>query len=112
MVGTSTVYVSIADTEASREKGLGGRTSLAGNEGMLFVFPNEGFYSFWMKGMRFSIDILWIATDGEIVYIVPAVSPATYPKAFVSKKPARYVLELPEEYASQHQIRVGSKVGI
>jgi uncharacterized protein len=109
----NSIYVSIADTEASRELGLGGRESLAEDEGMLFVFPVEGKYPFWMKDMHFAIDMLWIANDGSIIYIQGDVVPATYPQAFQPTSGlARYVLELPAGYSFAHNIKVGDKVAI
>lgn len=105
-----TVRVTIADTEAKREQGLSGRQGLAPHEGMLFIFQKDDRYAFWMKDMLFSIDILWLSADGTVVYIAPSVSPDTYPQAFVSSTPARYVLELPAGYAAAHGVKLGDKV--
>jgi len=109
----NTIYVSVAATEASREQGLSGRESLAPDQGMLFIFPTEGAYPFWMKDMRFAIDMIWIANNGTIIYIQGDVVPATYPNTFQPKSAlARYVLELPAGYAIAHNIKVGDKVDI
>ena len=107
-----TISVSIADTEAAREKGLGGRTSLGLDEGMLFVFPKEGKYAFWMKDMRFAIDIVWLSKDSIIIYMKENISPDTYPASFAPNSPAAYVLELPAGYAESHGVRIGDKVAI
>lgn len=104
------IHVSIADTSEERERGLSGRKRLALDEGMLFIFPQNGWYAFWMKDMRFSIDILWLSESGAVVHIVESVSPATYPTRFVSESSARYVLELPAGYAEAHKIEVGDIV--
>ena len=104
------VHVAIANTEAAREQGLSGISGLAGDQGMLFVFEKDGMYSFWMKDMLFSIDMLWISSDGRVVYIVPSASPATYPHAFTPHTLAKYVLEVPAGFATQHKIGVGSKL--
>lgn len=102
-----TIRVSVADTEGARARGLGGRPGLAPDEGMLFVFPADGEYAFWMKNMRFSIDILWISSDGKVVYMLEDVSPDTYPQSFRPDVPARYVLELPAGYAKEYTVQVG-----
>lgn len=109
VIGGQTVAVTIADTDASREKGLGGRTGLSDHEGMLFVFPQDGYYAFWMKDMQFSIDIVWIAADGTVVYIEPNLSPSTYPTAFEPTKTARYVLELPAGFMQRYNVTIGNK---
>lgn len=102
-----TVRVSVADTESTRGQGLSGRRGLAADEGMLFVFPQDGEYAFWMKDMRFSIDILWISANGEVVYMAQNVSPESYPQSFRSVVPARYVLELPAGYAKEYTVKIG-----
>ncbi|MBS3902925.1 MAG: DUF192 domain-containing protein, partial [Anaplasmataceae bacterium] len=42
--------VEIAETMADRARGLSWRESLREDEGMLFIFPIAGKYSFWMRG--------------------------------------------------------------
>ena len=111
-IGGETLRVTVAATEMTRKQGLSGRAGLANDEGMLFIFPRDGTYSFWMKDMRFSIDIIWISAGGRIVYITPDVSPATYPEDFVSPTLARYVLEVPAGFTGAHGVRVGDIVGL
>jgi len=68
------IFVEIVNTEQKREKGLSRRDSIGENEGMLFLFPKKGRYGFWMKEMKFPIDIVWI--DGEkVVWIEKNVDP-------------------------------------
>jgi len=108
-VGDATIYVETASTKASRERGLSGRDSLAPNTGMLFVFDTDGVWGIWMKDMKFSIDILWLAEDGTVLTIVPNASPDSYPTSFRPTSPARFVLELPAGFASSHDVDIGSK---
>lgn len=61
-------------TEKEREKGLGGRDSLCKTCAALFVFEKPGRYPFWMKGMRFPIDIVWLLGD-RVVFIAENVNP-------------------------------------
>ncbi|GAJ00849.1 unnamed protein product, partial [marine sediment metagenome] len=44
------------------------------NEGMLFIFRDKVLTPFWMKGVTFPLDIIWIA-DGRIVGIVERAEP-------------------------------------
>ncbi len=91
--------VEVADTDEKRAKGLSGRNSLDAKQGLLFVFNQTGFYSFWMKEMRFPIDILFIKDD-KIVTIaqsVPKPKDGTAPADLLLYKPAQaanYVLEI------------------
>ena len=109
-VGGTSVSVTILDTDAERAQGLSNHPGLRPDEGMLFIFPQDGQYSFWMKDMLFSIDILWITAAGEIITIAPGVSPETFPRAFTSDSPARYVLEVPAGFVEAHGIKVGDTV--
>ena len=68
------LQVEIADTQGKRSKGLGGRESLGEGKGMLFIFPKADKYPFWMKGLNFPLDFIWINGD-KVVDILPNVSP-------------------------------------
>src|SRR3989338_7198368 len=58
-----TFKIEIADTIQSHGRGLSGRAGLGADEGMYFVFPFRARYGFWMKGMKFPIDIVWIKNN-------------------------------------------------
>jgi len=66
-------HVEIVSDAAKLSKGLGERDSLCQDCGMFFEFPKPAKRSFWMKGMRFSIDILWV-NGNEIVHVSKNVS--------------------------------------
>ena len=106
-IGGQTIDVTTASTPDARARGLSGVPSLKSGEGMLFVFPVEGTYSFWMKDMLFSIDMLWISARGEVVHLEEGVSPHTYPTSFTSDVPAQYVLEVPAGFSKTHGIKIG-----
>lgn len=104
--------VSVADTDAKRQQGLSGVTSLDAEEGMLFVFDKTGDYLFWMKDMNFPIDIFWIDEDFKIVHIEENVKPEYYPARYGSTEPARLVLETNAFFAKTFNIKVGDRVSI
>jgi len=109
-IGKATIKVELATTTAEQIQGLSGRTSLAANTGMLFIFDHPAFWGIWMKDMNFPIDVLWITDDLKINYIVEDMTPASYPQDYVSKTPARYVLELPVGTVKNDGIAVGQSV--
>jgi len=106
-----TFSVEVADTDAKREKGLGDRDSLAADHGMYFPFPAAQYWVFWMKGMRFPIDIVWIQ-DGKVVDISPeAQVDAGLPlKTYSPVEPADAVLELNAGTARQIGLQKGDEV--
>lgn len=109
-IASSTIDVEIADTSEEREKGLSGREELFLNHGMLFIFDEDGRHGFWMKDMRFALDIIWISHDGVVVHIEEDVGPETYPAAFLPRGEARYVIELRAGWVREHNLRVGDIV--
>ena len=66
--------VEIADTQEKRSKGLSGRERIASDEGMLFIFDKVDKYPFWMKGLNFPLDFIWINGD-TVVDILPNILP-------------------------------------
>ncbi len=109
-MGTTTVVAEVASTNEQRARGLGGRTNLKEGTGMWFVFDTDSLWSFWMKDTLIPLDMLWVDTDGTIVYIAHDVRPESYPQAFGPGVPARYVLEVPGGFAARHGIAEGQKV--
>lgn len=102
--------VTIADTTTERQRGLSGRTSLARDHGMVFVFDQSDRHCMWMKDMRFAIDMLWVNDQGVVVHQARDVSAETYPQAFCNDSaPARYVIELP---AGSTRSLVGAHVSL
>lgn len=97
----------IARSEQQRELGLGKRASLPANQGMLFIFPQVQPECFWMKDMHFSLDMIWINTNKQIVYIKHNVGPSTYPDSFCPTQPVKYVIELNAGMADSTGMRVG-----
>jgi uncharacterized membrane protein (UPF0127 family) len=97
----------VADTREKRTRGLGGRDHLPDGRGMLFVFDKTTRAGFWMKGMRFAIDILWFDDDLRLVSIAHDATPESYPGVFRPKRPARYVLEVPAGFVSRNQVELG-----
>lgn len=105
--------VELAVTNAEKEKGLGDRTELAADHGMLFVYDHPEQYRFWMKGMRFPIDILWIENK-KIVDIsanVQVASGSSLP-TYAPKLPVSQILELNAGTVDRLGIQLGDTVTI
>lgn len=105
----------LAKSDKERMKGLSNRSSLDKNSGMLFVFDKKNIYPFWMKDMKFPIDIIYI-DDNTIVDIIENV-PAPDKKTPVSSLPiikpksaANFVFEINAGQSKQNNIKIGNKV--
>ncbi|OHB06180.1 MAG: hypothetical protein A3A26_01405 [Candidatus Zambryskibacteria bacterium RIFCSPLOWO2_01_FULL_47_14] len=94
VVNSKSIPVEIADSDAERAQGLSGRQVLETETGLLFIFDEPGFHGFWMKDMKFPIDIVWLGNDFEVIGVEKNVSPNTYPQVFYPPRAVKYVLEL------------------
>jgi uncharacterized membrane protein (UPF0127 family) len=105
------ISINILDTPQKRTQGLSGRNKLKNWEGMLFVFKNPGIYPFWMKDMKFAIDIIWIDKSLHIVDITKNASVESYPLTqFKTNEPIKYVLEINAGLADIYKIKKGDIV--
>ena len=105
------INAEIADDEQEQMKGLMFREKLNGNEGMLFVFENEGYQTFWMKNTLIPLDMLFIDKNFEIVDIKNAVPCKEEPCAlYKSSKPAKYVLEVNGNFTIRNNVKISDKM--
>ena len=106
--------VEVVKTDKDKQIGLTKYKSIKENQGMFFVFNNEGSPSFWMKNMKFSIDILFIEND-TVVYLAENANPAdpkTDPTIYKPDVSAKYVLEIKSGLIKKYNIKKGDKVKI
>lgn len=115
-VGTKKIQVEIVTSPTSLTLGLSGRDSI-GADGMLFVFDRKRVVSFWMKEMKFDIDMIFIA-DGKIEKIsenVPRPTPGTKLEElplYTSDVPVNAVLEIPAGEAAKMGLKTGDLVEV
>jgi uncharacterized membrane protein (UPF0127 family) len=115
LIGRRRLNVAIADTDAARAQGLSGQPRLQDDQGMLFDFHGTSITTpgFWMKNMKFNLDLIWIK-DNEVIGIttnVPAPRnpgeplPSYYPPSQVDM-----VLEVNAGWSDSHGIVEGEKI--
>lgn len=100
--------VEVVDTPESRQIGLMYREQMDEDNGMFFIFENEGNYPFWMKNTLIPLDIIWIDSSGKIVDIKEAdpceADPCTI---FYHVGSAKYVLEINKGLSTELGIEIG-----
>jgi len=117
-IGGISLEVEKATTAKERETGLSGRSSLGNNEGMLFFLENkDSIPIFWMKGMKFNLDIIWIksakVTQIDKNVLAPEEdAPDAQLKRYSPKEPVEYVLEVNSGFCDENKIKVGDPVQI
>ncbi len=115
-IGNASYTVDLAVLPDERQQGLSGREHMAQDEGMLFVFEEERQLYFWMKEMRFPLDIIWIDSQCRLLEVAaevpmppPNASNEEIPRA-QSPSPARYVLEVHAGEAARNGLQPGDPV--
>jgi uncharacterized membrane protein (UPF0127 family) len=109
-INDHTVILDVASTPTAQAKGLGGRLSLLPDHGMLFSFKEDATRCFWMKDMRFPVDIVWLDAQHHIRHIQSDVSPRSYPHTFCPPVPTRYVIELNAGAAGELRLHSGQQL--
>lgn len=112
-INSITFKVELAKTQAELMSGLSGRNSLPKDQGMLFVFEKPSNYSFWMRDMKFPLDIVFIK-DNKVVRVfenVPAASAGDKnPPQFGSDVLSDKVLEINAGGIKKNKIKAGDTV--
>jgi uncharacterized protein len=115
-IDNQTFSVEIATSSAQQQRGLSGRNSLPKDQGMLFIFKTPNRYAFWMKGMKFPLDIIFIK-DNKIVSIsrnvpVPKDTKEANLPIYTPDTPADKALEINAGLATSYDFQKGDDVGI
>ena len=117
------IFIEIASTSEEQEQGLSGKSKLMEfvrdqkirTEGMLFVFSEPRVLNFWMKDMRFDLDIIWLDENLKIVHIAKNAQADSYNKQNPASStifsngnnPAKYVLEINSGLSNELNLREG-----
>ena len=96
----------IAEGEYETQTGLMYRQSMLDTRGMLFIFQNEIRRSFYMKNTEFSLDIIYINSNNEVVSIQKNAQPLNQ-TSLPSEAPAMYVLEVNAGLSDQWGLEAG-----
>lgn len=112
-INDEVLSVEVASSPAQRARGLMYRKQLFQGHGMLFVFQNSEYLSFYMKNTFVPLSIAFINKEKRIVDIqdmVPAKEDQTSFPIYVSKEEAQYALEVPQGWFRDRHIKVGDLV--
>jgi len=110
IVGEKEIHVEVADTYEKQQKGLMFRDKLEKDHGMLFIFPEETYLSFWMKDTKIPLSIAFIKADGWIAQI-ESMKPYSL-ETHNSEMRAKYALEMNDGWFKENNIKVGDRIKI
>jgi uncharacterized protein len=104
--GIHLIHAELADTDATRMRGLMFRSSLAPNHGMLFVFAAADNQCMWMRNTLIPLSVAFLDADGTVVNI-EEMQPRT-DDSHCARHPVRYALEMSGQWFAQHGVQAGS----
>ncbi len=104
--------VKVAKTVDQKILGLGELDKLPANEGMLFNYKNYIIPVYWMQGMRFPIDIIWIKDDIVVGYekdLSPPINNTSL-QTYQPKTLVNFVLEVNAGFVDKYDLRIGDRI--
>jgi uncharacterized membrane protein (UPF0127 family) len=105
----TTLDIEIADSDYETQTGLMYRSSMADQQGMLFIFPDEAMHAFYMKNTEFPLDLIFIKADLSIASFQENTEP--FSEAGLSSKVAvQYVLEVNAGLVQHWGLQIGDKI--
>ncbi len=103
------IAIEIADSEYETQTGLMYRREMKDSEGMLFIFQEEAYHSFYMKNTLLALDLLFIDADMQVVTIARNAQP--YDETGIpSRVPVQYVLEIKAGLSERWGISEGDRI--
>lgn len=107
------LVVDEAITDEQQTRGLAVKKQLAEDQGMLFMYDHEQPLAFWMKDMRFPIDIIWLDGQKRVVHIEQNLAPCLPNRdcpSYLPTENAQYVLETVAGFTQKHHVVIGQTV--
>lgn len=98
----------VAKSDKDKQIGFSKYKNLPEDKGMIFVFDKADFYPFWMKDMKFPLDIIFIK-ENKIVTIyknLPISNLSIYPPTEASNR----VLEINANLSKKYGFSIGDSV--
>jgi len=111
----TTIAITLANTEEKKIQGYSQHLPISYQEGMLFVYDQPNFYSFWMKDMLFDLDFIFIK-DQRIVDLVEDVKAPPNNHGQIeyinSKKIFNKVLEVRSGFIKKYKTEINNRIQI
>lgn len=109
-LGGVTATIELAITPREQRQGLMYRESMPENHGMLFVYAQPQYMSFWMKNTKIPLSIAYIREDGVVSNIEemkPHKGPLAPTEHYRSRHRCLYALEMNQGWFAEHGINEG-----
>jgi hypothetical protein len=101
--------VEVVSDRKALQQGLSGRSSMPDDHGMLFILDSSAEYSFWMKGMKLPVDILFFAEDKSLTGVLPKLMPCKECQTYKAPANTAFALEINAGLAEVLGFRTGDR---
>lgn len=93
-----TYHFLVASSASEWERGLMYYTKLDNADGMIFLFPDKQYRSFWNKNTYMDLDLYWL-DGGRVVGkdFLPSILKSKTITIVVSSEPVNKVIEIPQK---------------
>ena len=107
----------LATNQSMLQRGLM-NTKVTSTTTMLFVFPDAGYYPFWMHSVNASLDIIWVyatagSNVGKVVYLAlgsPPCQGLLLCQTYQPSAKADFVIEAKAGFAQANGVALGTTV--
>ena len=115
VINDKSFKIDVAITNSQKSKGLAKYEKIPNDFGMLFLMGKSDYYTFWMKDMKFAIDIIYI-DDNKIVDIFENVekpnSKSETPRSVKSRFVSNKIFEINSGLSKKYGFKKGDSVKI
>ncbi len=103
-------HLDVASDDSTRTQGLMGRTEIASDGGMLFIFPTAQVRQFWMGYCLVDIDVIFLDPQGRVTAIHTMKTEAPRKEDESESAYSDRLAKYPSVYATQFaiELRAGS----
>lgn len=105
-----TIDIEVADTPYEQELDLKHRNALAPHQGMLFLYPQSELRGYYMKDIRFPLDLIFIGPDNKVVSFKENAKALDETTFLPSQVPAQLVLKINGGLSEEWVIEVGDYI--
>jgi uncharacterized protein len=108
--GGEVIQLEVVSDPEDLKLGLKFRSTMPPGNGMLFVYPRDGFHSFTMYQTLIPLDMVWMDRDGVVVELVSEAQPDSY-GLYGGRRVSSYGMELPAGSIRKYGFKIGQTMG-
>jgi uncharacterized membrane protein (UPF0127 family) len=112
--GGRVIAAEIADSSERMMYGYMYRREVREDQGMVFVYADAGWHSFWMKNTLVPLDIFWLDESFRIIHMETPAPPCKGDPcpSFGPMRASRFVLETRAGTAAREGLKKGDRIGV